>query len=95
MDFSEVPSIKLKENNHLELLAVSISIVNDGSFKNIIQSLSELRYLDVSWNRISNLKTFVTNFDFLNKLKVTVSFSDPVSFLPIYYSYITDHIDLA
>jgi hypothetical protein len=95
LDFNEISAIKLKDSHNLELLSISSNIVNDDSLNKIIQSFPELRCLNVSWNRIANLKTFVTNLAFLNKLKVLVSFANPISMLAIYYSYITDHIQLA
>jgi len=41
------------------------------------------------------LKEFVTTLANLRYLKILVSFSNPISMLPIYYSYMTDHIHLA
>jgi hypothetical protein len=69
--------------------------VNDDSFNKIIQNFPELRCVNVSWNRIANIKDFVTNLAFLSKLKVLIAYANPISMLAIYYSYITDHIGLA
>lgn len=54
-----------------------------------------MRCVNVSWNRISNIKDFVANLAFLSKLKVLTSYANPISMLAIYYSYITEHISLA
>jgi len=53
-----------------------------------------LRCLNVAWNKICKLKEFVNNLSNCAKLKVLVAHSNPISMLNIYYSYITDHIQL-
>lgn len=95
MDFNLISEVRLKETHGLELLSLSSNAVDDQVIKKIVGAFPELRCLNVSWNKITNIKDFTTNIAALGKLKVLASHANPFSMLAIYYSYITEHIPLA
>lgn len=80
--------------HHLELLSVCSNHIDDNAFIGITKVFTELRCLNIAWNRICKLKEFVSSLVHFQKLKVLVAHSNPISILNIYYSYITDHIQL-
>ena len=95
LDFNLVTEVRPKETHGLELLSLSSNAIDDLSIEKIVHSFPELRCLNVSWNKIANLKDFTTNIAALSKLKVLAAHANPISMLAIYYSYITEHIPLA
>lgn len=95
LDFNLIAEVRLKETHGLELLSLSNNAVDDLSVEKIVLSFPELRCLNVSWNKIANLKDFTMSLAALGKLKILAAHANPISMLAIYYSYITEHIPLA
>lgn len=95
LDFNCISEVKLREGHSLELLSICGNQIDDSSFTGLTRVLPELRCLNVAWNKICKLKEFVGSLGNCSKLKVLVAHSNPISMLNIYYSYITDHIQLA
>lgn len=85
----------MREGHSLELLSVCGNQIDDNNFVGLMKVFTQLRCLNIAWNRINKLKEFVSYLGSCIKLKVLVAHSNPISMLNIYYSYITDHIQLA
>ncbi len=88
-------SIKNAKDHRLQLLSISHNQIYDKSISDIYNSFPELRCLNVSHNKISDLKLFVNNVANFHYLKILAAYQNPISMLKIYYSYITDHIVLS
>ena len=89
LDFNKLKNIEIQGTHDLELLSVSHNQVNDSCLEDIVDTFPELRCLNLSYNFISKLKEFVNALGNLYMLKILISFSNPISMLPIYYSYLT------
>ena len=95
LDFNCINSIQLKHEHDLELLSVSHNQFSDNLISLLPSYFPELRCLNLSYNRLSDLRNFVNVMGQLSYLKILISFENPISILAIYYTYITDHLRLA
>jgi Leucine-rich repeat (LRR) protein len=95
LDFNQLRAISFSQPHQLQFLSVSHNPLNDSSLPRLVSAFPELRCLNISHNSLCDLKQCVTMLGGLGYLKVLVLFSNPLSMLPIYYCYVTDHLQLA
>jgi hypothetical protein len=94
IDFNCLSSFQLKNKHPLQLLSASHNDFADQDISCLPHTFPELRCLNISYNRLCRLKETVNTLVLLPHLAILVTFNNPLSMLPIYYSYITDHLSL-
>lgn len=91
LDFNQVNQVGLKSGkSNIELLSLSHNLVSDSVLAKICKEMPQLRCLNVSYNRLEDIRQTVTSIKKCSKLKMLATMNNPISMLAIYWTYITN-----